>query len=241
MVNTRFLTQQGDPLEGDLPLWLQDTLASILEFLPRLAAALIILIIGWIAGRIIGGIIRRIVDRAEVDRRLMDTPMGEMLGGTESSVAGFFGKLAKWFIYVLAIIAAADVLAIALLSQWLTAVVSYLPVFIGGLLVIVLGFIVADFIGDMIARTEAATKTRYTKYFAEGTKILLYLLAIVIGLDTMGIDLTGLYVLIRPLLWGLAVGIALAIGIGVGWGFKDYIAENMERWSRRARDKVRRE
>jgi hypothetical protein len=215
---------------GGLPGWLQDPISGFIALLPRLVGALIILLIGWIIGRAVAAVVRRIADRIELDRMVLDTPLGRMMGGTESAVSGAFGKLAAWFIYALAILAAANVLAIATLSQWVATAVSYLPALIAGLLVIVLGFVVADFIGDAIMRTRAATHTAYTQWFATGTRVFLYFTAIVIGLDTMGIDVGILYLFARALAWGLAAAIAIGAGVAFGWGGRDYVAEHIDGW-----------
>ena len=217
-----------------VPEFLQDTVASIIAFLPRLVAALLILLIGWIIGRVVSGIVKRVADATELDRLVLDTPLGGMLGGTEDAVSRAFGTLAAWFVYALAILAAANVLAIPLLSQWIARAVSYLPAFIAGLLVIVVGFVVADFIGDAIERTRAETETGYTEAFATGTRMFLYFTAVVVGLDTMGIDVGILYVFARALAWGLAAAIALGFGVAVGWGGKDYVRENIGDWMGRA-------
>ncbi len=213
-----------------VPDFLQETVASIIAFLPRLVGALLILLIGWIIGRVVSGIVKRVADAAELDRLVLDTPLGRMLGGTQDAVSSAFGKLAAWFIYALAILAAADALAIPLLSQWISRAVSYLPAFIAGLLVIVVGFVVADFVGDAIKRTRAATETGYTEAFSTGTRMFLYFTAVVVGLDTMGIDVGILYVFARALAWGLAAAVALGFGIAVGWGGKDYVRENIGDW-----------
>jgi preprotein translocase subunit SecF len=216
---------------------LQDFAADIMTLLPRILGAVLVLIIGWIVGRAAGRIVRVLADRSEIDRMTMNTPIGRMIGGTERSISMTLGKIARWFVYALAVLAAADVLAIEMLSQWISAAVSYLPAFLGGLLFILFGFIVADFIGDMIQRTQAATRTRYTRYFADGVRMFLYFTAIVIGLDTMGINVDFLYIIARALTWGLALALALAVGIGAGWGSKDYVADNIDRWMRKGREK----
>jgi hypothetical protein len=235
MTYTTDIVMQGNGGLGlNLPGWLQDPIASVLIALPRLIGAIIILIIGWIVGRVVAAAVRRIADRIELDRMTVNTPLGRMLGGTERAVSSAFGKIAGWFVYALAILAAANVLAIPLLSQWIATAVSYLPALIAGLLVIIVGFIVADFIGDAITRTRAAADTDYTSWFATGTRMFLYFTAIVIGLDTMGIDVQLLYVFARALAWGLAAAIALGAGIAFGWGGHDYVAENIGRWMGRA-------
>ena len=213
-------------------------LGAAIAFIPRLIGALLILFIGWIIGRILGEVVTQFVDRAKLDRMVLDTPLGNILGGTERAVSHAFGTLTRWFVYALAILAAADVLAIAILSQWINTAVSYLPAFIAGLLVIVLGFVVADFIGDAIRRTQAATQTRYTKWFATGVQMFLYFVVIVIGLDTMGIDVGILFVFARALAWGLAIAIALGVGIAFGLGGKEYVEENIDRWARSGKSEV---
>ncbi|MGQ3412437.1 mechanosensitive ion channel family protein [Natrinema sp. LN54] len=219
--------------QAQVPDWLQDPAAELITFLPRLIGALIILAIGWVLGRVAAGIVRRLADGIELDRMVLETPLGRILGGTERAVSSAFGSLAKWFVYGLAILAAANALAIATLSQWISTAVSYLPAFIAGLLVITFGFVVADFIGDAIERTRAATETAYTSWFANGARMFLYFTAIVIGLDTMGIDVAILYVFARALAWGLGAALAIGAGVAFGWGGKDYVSENIDRWMNR--------
>ncbi|SIR96835.1 mechanosensitive ion channel family protein [Natronorubrum thiooxidans] len=213
-----------------VPDWLQDPVAELVTFLPRLVGALVILFIGWLIGRIAARAVRRLADGIELDRMVLETPLGRILGGTEQAVSSAFGSLAKWFVYGLAILAAANALAIQLLSEWVSTAVAYLPAFIAGLLVIVIGFVVADFIGDVIERTQAAAQTAYANWFANGARMFLYFTAIVIGLGTMGIDVGILYVFARALAWGLAAAVAIGAGIAFGWGGKDYVADNIDRW-----------
>jgi len=80
--------------------------------------------------------------------------------GSESAVSRTFGVITKWFVYAIAILAAANVLAIETLSAWIQTVVSYIPAFIAGLAVIIGGFVVADFIGDAIMRARGPLCSR---------------------------------------------------------------------------------
>ncbi|WP_226006199.1 mechanosensitive ion channel family protein [Natrinema salinisoli] len=218
------------PAQAQVPDWLQDPIAQLVTFLPRIIGALVILFIGWIIGRLAAAAVRRIADGVELDRMVLETPLGRILGGTEQAVSSAFGSLAKWFVYGLAILAAANALAIATLSEWISTAVSYFPAFIAGLLVITFGFVIADFIGDAIERTQAATETAYTSLFANGARLFLYFTAIVIGLDTMGIDVGILYVFARALAWGLGAAVAIGAGIAFGWGGKDYVSQNIDSW-----------
>ena len=226
---------QNVALQVTVPEWLQNPVAEMVVFLPRLLAAVVILLIGWVVGRVVFRLVARLADTVKLDSMVVETPLGRMLGGTEQAVSQAFGRLGAWFVYALAILAAANVLAIALLSQWIATAVTYLPAFIAGLLVIVFGFVVADFLGDAIERTRAATESAYTTVFASGVRMFLYFTAIVIGLDTMGIDVGILYVFAQALAWGLAVAIAIGVGISFGLGGREYVSDNIARWMGQAK------
>ncbi|ACM57199.1 Conserved TM helix repeat-containing protein [Halorubrum lacusprofundi ATCC 49239] len=212
------------------PRYLQESIADIIAFLPRLIGAVVILLVGWIIGRLVAGAVRRIVDRTEVDRLVMNTPLGGALGGSERAISRSLGRAAGYFVYALAILTAADALDVELLSEWIAAAVSYLPAFIAGVLIIVIGFVLADFVADIAAHTETVTETSYTDVFADGLRVFLYFVVTVIGLGTMGVDVQILNTFAQAAAWGLAAGIALAIGIAFGLGGRDYVATNIGDW-----------
>ena len=213
-----------------VPDYLQEAVAGVINFLPQLLGAVVILLIGWVIGRLVGGGIRRVADRTEVDRLVMKTPLGGALGGTESAISQSIGRVGAYFVYALAVLAAADALAVELLSEWIAVAVSYLPAFVAGALVIVLGFVLADFLADVVAHTETVTETSYTDIFADGIRVFLYFVTIVIGLGTMGVDVQILNTFAQAAAWGLAAGVALAVGIAFGLGGRDYVATNIGDW-----------
>ncbi|WP_255195526.1 mechanosensitive ion channel family protein [Halorarius litoreus] len=218
------------PLQATVPEMFSNAIAEAINFLPQLVGALLILIVGWIVGRIVGGIVARVVDRVELDRLVMNTPIGRMLGGTEAAISRSLGRVTSYFIYALAILAAADALAVELLSEWISEAVSYLPAFVAGALIIILGFVLADFLADVVGNTETMTSVRYTELFADGLRVFLYFIAVVVGLDTMGVDVQILYLFSAAIAGGLALGLALAVGIAGGLGGRDYVAANISDW-----------
>lgn len=213
-------------------------ISDLVLLIPRLIGALVILIIGWIFGRIIARIVRTVVDRIELDRMTLRTPLGDILGGTEDAVSRTLGKLAAYYIYFIAILAAANVLNIPLLSQWIADAVSYLPALLAGLVLIVIGFIVADFVGDVVERSSATTSARYTTVMADGVRVFLYFVVIVLGLDTMQVDVEILYIFAGALAGGLGLALAIGLGIAIGLGGKEYVGENIDDWMGQAGDQM---
>ncbi len=218
-----------------VPGFLEDTVADMVAFAPRLVGALLILLLGWFVGRLVARIVRRLASAARIDEATMETPLGDILGGSEQGVSRAFGMIAAWYVYFLAILAAANVLAIPMLSEWVDSAVSYLPAFIAGLLIIVLGFILADFIGDAIERTTRTTRDRTAVLFADGTRMFLYFVAIVVGLDTMGVNVEILYIFAGAAALGLALALAIGVGLAIGLGGREYVDRNIDRWVTEAR------
>jgi small-conductance mechanosensitive channel len=199
-------------------------------FAPRVFGALVILLLGWIAGRIVGRIVFSAVRRTSLDDLVHHSALGPLVADTEHGVARAFDIVSRWFIYGLTLLAAADILAITVLSRWLSAAVGYLPSFIGGLLIILIGFLVSDFVGDLIHRTELTTHVPYTNLIANGVRMLLYFIVTVIGLDTMGVNVSFLYLFAGAILAGLALATSIGVGLAFGLGGRDYVAENIDQW-----------
>ena len=225
------MTYAHTALQVGVPDYLTQALTNFVNFLPQLLGALIILLLGWVIGRIVGGVVRRLADRANVDRTVAKTPLGSALGGSESAISRSLGRVGAYFVYALALLAAADALSFDLLSEWIAAAVSYLPAFVAGALIIVVGFVLADFVADVVGGTETMTDVRYTEAFADGLRVFGYFLAVVVGLDTMGVDVQILYLFSAAIAGGLALGTALAVGLAFGLGGRDYVAANVDRWA----------
>jgi hypothetical protein len=205
-------------------------IARIGELLPKIAGAAIILVIGWVAGRLIGNWSARILDRAGLDDALRKTAIGKALEKTRIRIAGFFELIIRWFVYLIAILAAADVLQISTLSRFIDSIVEYLPNFVGGIFIMLIGFIIADFVGDALISVSREGNIEYGAVFGNALKVFLYFVVIVIGLSTMKVDVQILKIFSTALAWGSAVGVGVGLGIAVGWGLKDVVAKKANAW-----------
>ena len=203
-------------------------IGDLIAFLPRLIAAVVILIIVWIAGRWFGKIVSHVLDRAGLDDALRKTIIGKTIESSGASIVHLFDLVTRWFIYLIGIMAAVSVLGIPVLSSFIERVVAYLPSFIAGIAILLVGFIVADFIGDLMRKTGDTAGVSYIGIFSAGMKIFLYFIVITIALDQMRINTSILYTFANALAWGIAIAIGLGLGIGLGFGIKDKAAALVE-------------
>lgn len=94
-------------LQTGIPEFLEQTIAEIVAFLPRLLGATVILLVGWLVGVAVMKVVQTLTDKVELDEKVVSTPLGKMMGNSERGVSHTFGVLAKWFVYAIAILAAA--------------------------------------------------------------------------------------------------------------------------------------
>lgn len=208
---------------------IDDIIDSAVDFAPRLIGALLILILGLIIGKFLGGVVSRLVRRTGIDRRMRGTRIATLFR-EEDGFSWAIGKIVTWYIYLIAILAAADVLDIAVLSEWLDTAVSYIPSFIAGVLIIFLGFILADYLAMIIRESSVSTRSGMAPLMAAVVQLFLYFVVLTIGLGTMGVDTTILVVLATAFVGALGLALALGIGLAVGLGGQEYVAAHLDGW-----------
>lgn len=208
---------------------LTNTVGMVIGFLPALIAAIIILIIGWIVGRVAGGVLKRILQRANLDKTVGKTDFGDAMAQSGMTVTDLFSALVKWFIYLIFIMAAVNVLNIPIFASFLNQVVLYLPNLIAGVLVLVIGLIAVNFLMKWIGGMLKTQDVPFTNLIVMGLQALLSLVVIVIALDQWRIQTAIIYTFLVPLAWGIAIGLAIAIGVGVGVGGKDVIGNYLKK------------
>jgi len=213
---------------------LQDILEHFLlvlrEMLPKVVGAFIVLGTGWIIGRLLGKAFSKFIRITRVEAPFRKTLFGKILDRSGWSLSGFFDIVARWFVYVCSILIAINVLGIDVLEPITSMAFMYLPMFIGGLFIFILGMLLSDFLADLVETWSNELKIAYTKVFVLSLRLFMYFMVTTVALVVMKIDVSILYIFANALAWGLAVGIAAGLGIALGWGFKDVVAKNAEKW-----------
>lgn len=211
-------------------------LEQIVVMTPKILGAIVVLIIGWAVGRGAGAAVSRILDRAGVDDALRKTSIGKAIEKSGISIPKFFDILVRVFIYLIAVLAAVNILEIEILSQFMTRVIEYLPSFIAGVFILIFGLMAADFVGDAITAIGKEAKIEYARIASTLVRAIFYLVVIIIGLSTMKIDVSILYTIITAAAWGFAGAIAIGGGLAIGFGLRDIVAKKAEEWMKKAEE-----
>lgn len=197
----------------------------VFSFLPDLAAAALLLLLGLVLGVGAWRGVRAVVREIGLDDALSGTPFESTLDELDEPIANTLGALAGVYVFLLGGAAAAELLNLSLLQEHFGFVTRNIPSILAGVVVLLVGILLAEFAANAARSSATADATGLGPVLADGTRVLVYLLAIGIGLDTMGVSVGLLYTVVDSLVLAVAIAVALAVGIGVGLGSTDHVDE----------------
>jgi hypothetical protein len=213
---------------GSMSDALMQMVYSVIAYLPNLIAAIIILIIGWLVGRILGKVISGILDRIGVDDALLRTTVGKPIDQTGTSVVSFFELIVRWFVYLIAIVAAANILQLEFLTNLLQDIVLYLPHVAMFLIILIGGFILVDYFADLLDGWGKTQDIEFLGVIIMLLRVFFYFIILVLALSQLLIDLTIIYTFVTPIAWGVGLGLGAGIAIFIGFGLKDRAPRMMD-------------
>jgi hypothetical protein len=129
---------------------LENFLNEMASALPGVIGAIIIIIVGVIIGWFVGKVVNRVVDRT-VEKSFDKSDIGRTFRTSGFDLSNFVGGVIYAFVVVVAISVAVGFLNLSGdVGMFMTQIASYLPRLLGGILVIVLGIVLVDFLAQLV-------------------------------------------------------------------------------------------
>jgi hypothetical protein len=111
---------------------------TIAQAAPKIVAALILLGIGLLVGRVIGWIVRKVAEKMNLDRYWNRTGIGESVSRAGWNLTRIISVAARWFVYLFFISAAVNVLEFTQLSQAINDVWLWIPNVVAFIIILVM-------------------------------------------------------------------------------------------------------
>jgi hypothetical protein len=188
---------------------------------PKIIAALILLGIGLLVGRIIGWVVKKVTERMNIDEHWNRTSIGESVSRSGWSLSKIISTAARWFVYLFFISAAVNVLQFQQLSQAINSVWLWIPNIIAFIIVLGLGAIIADFVGRWMQRELPARGVIGGKTIGLAATGILYAIVFAVAVAQLQIGQVILNSVISALVWGIAAAIAIGVGVGLAYGLRE--------------------
>lgn len=188
---------------------------SFVLIVPGIIAALILSGVGYFVAYVIGRALKLVLAKARLDKVIEQAKVSKIIGYVRLS--SLLGEIAKWYIFIIFLTAAVDLLELGKLSDILNLFVSWVPNLIAALLIVIFGLLLAQFVKIKI---EEHAKTSLAKTASNILMGVISAIVIIIALDQIGIEVEILKNLLLVAVASIGLGAALAIGLSFGLGNK---------------------
>ncbi len=189
---------------------------GVVDVFPGLVAGLVIAVLGYFLALILGYALRHVLEKAGLDSALQRLKLPKAIGKLKASST--LGTLAKWYIFIVFLQAAVDVMNLGTLTVLLTQLVLWLPQLIIAVLTVFVGLFIAHYLADLL---ESHSEMKGIKMAGSFFKVLIMFIAVVIALEQIGLEVSILENAFLILLGAVGLGFALAVGLSFGLGGKD--------------------
>ena len=210
--------------------------SNLATLLPTLVVGIILAVVIAFTGRSISRRSSDLFRRIGLSEAAFETPLGAPFRSPRS-IEEFVKNTITYFFYLVSLVVIVSSAGFQRLGQYGDSLVRYGPSVIGGILVVIVGFVIAGYVGQSIKSSPVIGGSDLAALASETAKGVIYLISITLGLDAFGYSTAILSTLANTVVVGLGLGIAAAIGIAVGLGSQDYVAENIETWVEQSRNK----
>ncbi len=213
---------------------LADLWMGFIIFLPKLVGAIVVLVIGWIVAAVIGRIVSEVLRKIKFNQLFEKGSWKTALEKAEFKVdaSGFIGAIFKWVLIIVFLLAAVEILGLETFSEFVKAVVLYLPNVIAAALILVVAVIISDLLEKIVRAGVEGAGVGYGRLAAAIVKWSIWVVAAFAILEQVGVAPQ----LVSTLLTGIVGLLVIAGGIAFGLGGKDTAGELLDNLRKRFKE-----
>jgi hypothetical protein len=203
-------------------------LAMFFAAIPKVIAFAVILIVGWF----VAGLIARLAARLLRVVRFNDLAERSGFGGfvrnigVKQDCAGFLAMVANWFMKLIVLVVAFDALGLPAVSDVLRQLLLWLPNLIVGIVVLVIGGLLANAAAGLVRGATASAGFGHPDLIANMARAAVWVFAIIVAVNQIGIAKE----LVNTLFMGAVALAVIAFGLAFGLGGRDLAANVLRRW-----------
>jgi len=207
---------------GAISYSLIDLWIRFINFVPTLIGALLVFLLGLIVASVLGKVIERIIRAIRIDQAIEHMNISEKLKehGIEITISAFFGKIVQWFLILVFMMAATDILGLSQVTSFLNNIIIYLPNVIVATIILTIAFLLGNLVYVIVRSSTRAAGVMSATLLATMIKWAIIIFGILAALIQLGIAVS----LVNTIFIGLVAAISLAMGLAFGLGGRDEAA-----------------
>src|SRR5215217_687535 len=200
------------PLAVDVQGGVSSAWSNVITFVPKLAAALVIILVGYLLAKVIASVLNKVLERVGFDRAVERGGIKQALARSKYDPSDIIAKLAFWLLFLVSLQIAFGVFGPNPISDLLQGLIAYLPNVFVAIVIIVVAAAIAKAATDLLSNLLSSVSGG--QVMAKGAGIAILVFAAFAALDQLQIApriVTGLW---YALLAALVGSVVVAVGGG---------------------------
>jgi len=193
----------------------QSLLQNIVDFVPSLLGALLVLFIGWIIARIIRKGLKTTLAKVGIDKIGDSIERIDIVrkSGISIKISSLLSSIIYYFLMIIFVAGATDVLNMPAISQLMTDLLNYLPNLLVAMIVLGVGLLIADFLKNIVHTTCKSIGIPAYSMIANIVFYFVLINVLILALSQAKIDTEFLKNNLSLILAGIIFAFALGYGI----------------------------
>ena len=201
----------------------EDVLDTVIQFLPKLVAFLLILVIGYVIAKLLQKAVNAVLERVGFDNAVERGGVKKALAKSQYDASDILAKIVFYAVMLFVLSTAFGVFGDNPISDYLAAIIAYLPKVFVAILILVIAAAVAS--GVKLLVQNALGGLSYGAVLANVASVVILALGIIAALDQLQIAQN----VVNAVLYAVLAAVVGVVVVAVGGGG---IAPMRQRWER---------
>lgn len=206
-------------------LTVTDSAKSVLEYLPRVFWAVVVLLVGVLVAWAFKTLLLKGLKLIKLKPYTDAVGLDKVFPG-KLDLANLLGDLLKWVVIIIFLLPALEILNLAVFTELVQSIVAYLPNVVVAVIILVVGTVVADLLARVIESATHTIGAKTAAFAADFSRWVVVIIAVMAALTQLGIAVT----IISQIVTGVVAMIAIAGGLAFGLGGQDAAKDVIERF-----------
>lgn len=189
---------------------------TVVSFLPQVIIAIAVFLIGLLIGSLVGKGVYHVIAHLKLDKALRATGLHKALekADIEFSASKFLGALLNWFIVIIFLVLALDVLGLEQLNGFLGEVLLYIPNVFIAVIALMLASVIGNVVHKIVLGSAKASGIEAANFLASVARWSIWIFAILLALTQLRIGEQFLFTLFTGIIAMFAIAGGIAFGLG---------------------------
>lgn len=203
-------------MSQSLTVIFSQTLTDFAQFLPRIIAALIILLLGVMIAKAISSVLVKLFEAMRVSSLIKDTPVELFLKNADvtQKIEVFLGRIFYWIVMLIVLHTSVSILGLQPLSLVLSKLLTYLPSIFSSILILFVGVILAGIIEGVVKGSIKSIDGKSARLLGKVSSYMVITITLLAAISELGIASEFIYIMFIGFVTTMTLGFGLALGLG---------------------------